>query len=446
MVYQAGSDAVVYTRPRRDSSSFSPRVRSALERIARQVNSGDSIDGVLDCVWSATDGIIPRDRIGLSFIERDGLRVTARCFKAAYGDVRLGESYSASLAGSSLKALMDSGGVRIIPDLAYYLALHPESHSTRLILAEGVKANITLPLSVGERRVGFMFFSCRQPLVYEEEHAQILLEVVDRIAQAVEKAWIIARLEEAKGNYLEMLGFVAHELKSPLAGLMARGTTYLDGYKGEVQKEAAEVVRAMNKTAGYLSDMVSNYIDLSRLESGEMRYEPEDGVRFLRDVFQWAQDTTAAHASQRGARLKVDAPAGDILLHGDPVLLRTLMVNLLDNAVKYGVDAQEVRVSVSVSGGRLTVTVRNEGVGFTEEQSRMLFKRFSRLRQKGLEDRKGSGLGLYLAWWVAQKHGGRLSASSEPGRWAEFAFSLPGARPTAEAAAERSGRAVKETS
>jgi signal transduction histidine kinase len=68
--------------------------------------------------------------------------------------------------------------------------------------------------------------------------------------------------------------------------------------------------------------------------------------------------------------------------------------------------------------------VENRGVGFSKEQSRNLFKRFSRLKQKGLEDRRGSGLGLYLTWWIIQKHGGRIKAESKPGQWARFTVYL----------------------
>ena len=103
------------------------------------------------------------------------------------------------------------------------------------------------------------------------------------------------------------------------------------------------------------------------------------------------------------------------------------MVNLLDNAVKYGSEHGEIRAAARVSNGRLVVTVRNAGVGFTREQGEKLFKRFVRLKQKGTEDRRGSGLGLYLCWYIVQLHGGSLAADSEPGQWAQFTLTLPGA-------------------
>jgi two-component system NtrC family sensor kinase len=82
-------------------------------------------------------------------------------------------------------------------------------------------------------------------------------------------------------------------------------------------------------------------------------------------------------------------------------------------------------LKLAEEGGKLVFAVRNKGVGFDKEQAKKLFRRFSRLKQKGTEDRRGTGLGLYLTWWIIQRHGGRIEADSEPGQWEEFRIYLP---------------------
>ncbi|HLP48705.1 MAG TPA: ATP-binding protein, partial [Candidatus Kapabacteria bacterium] len=129
-------------------------------------------------------------------------------------------------------------------------------------------------------------------------------------------------------------------------------------------------------------------------------------------------------AGERGSRILVEGPQ-EILLTGDPDLLRIVAVNLLDNAIKYGDENIEVKVKFNEQNGELFFLVHNKGVGFDKEQAKKLFRRFSRLKQKGTEDRRGTGLGLYLTWWIIQKHGGRIEADSEPGQWAEFKVYLP---------------------
>ncbi|MFH1723301.1 MAG: GAF domain-containing sensor histidine kinase [Elusimicrobiota bacterium] len=413
--------------PARSGRPLSAHARHAVERIALHVNDALSIEEAVDCVWNATNGLVPRDRIGLSFIDSDGARVTARYARTEYPDLHLAAGYSVPLAGSSLQALLRCGKVRIIPDLNRYLRVHQDSESTKLMLREGVRGSITLPLRVRDRHMGFMFFSTRLRAEYREEHALLLRDMLDRISQAVEKTWIIKQLEDARKNYLKTLGFVAHEIKSPLASITAKAMTYMDGYLGKVEPQAGATLRAIIRNTEYLLSMVNDYMELSRLESGEVLFEPVKNLQIV-DVLRVALDMVAGHAAVRGTRLRVGGPVQRAVLDGDPDSLTTVVINLLDNAVKYGVDKQTVRVLVSVDQGWLTLKVRNQGVGFAKEESARLFRRFSRLHQKGLEDRKGSGLGLYLAWLIAQRHKGSLTAASEPGKWAEFTLRLPNAR------------------
>jgi signal transduction histidine kinase len=380
----------------------------------------------MDVVWNSTSSILPHDRIGLSFIDNDGQRATSHYFRTAYdpASVKLGADYSAGLANSSLRDILDKGTARIIHDLDRYLELNPDSTSTRLLIDEGISSNLTLPLKVDDRAVGFLFFSSKAADVFTEIHARILLEVSDIMSQHIEKVWRIKKLEEARQDYLSMLGFVSHEMKSPLSSMMSVGSVYAKGYMGAVDPLAEKTVNKMMRISGYLINMVNNYLDLSRLESGEMNFNPGPGVDFRKDILEFAIDTVSAHADERGSKIIVASPTADILLTGDIDLLRIVAVNLLDNAVKYGDEHIDINVTLEQENNNLVFSVRNKGVGFDKEQAKMLFRRFSRLRQKGTEDRRGSGLGLYLTWWIVQKHNGRITADSEPGQWAEFTVYL----------------------
>jgi signal transduction histidine kinase len=419
---------VIYISLENKGSSFDDEVKGILDLLRGQIGIGQTLDEVMQVVWSTTRPVLPHDRIGLSFIENDGERVTSRYFKAEYDPaaVRLGKDYSAGLANSSLKGILDKGAARIIGNFSAYLEENPNSISTKLLLAEGIASNLTLPLKVDKRDVGFLFFSSRKAGVFTEVHAQILFAVSDIISQNIEKIWRIHQLEQSQRDYLTLLGFVSHEMKSPLSSMMAVGSTYLKGYTGPVDPLADKTVKKMMRISGYLVNMVNNYLDLSRLESGEMKFNPVPGVKFREEVLDFAMDTVSARAEERGSRISVEGPT-EISLTGDLDLLRIVAVNLLDNAIKYGDENIEVLVNLAEEGGNLVFSVRNKGVGFDKEQAKKLFHRFSRLKQKGTEDRRGTGLGLYLTWWIVQKHGGRIEADSEPGQWAEFRVYLPSA-------------------
>ncbi len=421
------TNIVSYVPLVKDFTDFNSEITAALEQIKRTVGIGLSLPDVMEVIWSNTIPILPHDRIGLSFIENDGQRVSSHFFRTSYdpSSVKLGHNYSAGLANSSLQQILEQHSVRIIHDLPLYLHLNPLSHSSKLLVDEGIGSNLTLPLLVDQRYVGFLFFSSKKTHAFSDLHARVLLAVSDIISQNLEKVWRIRKLEESRQDYLTLLGFVSHEMKSPLSALMSVGSTYLKGYLGPVDPLAENTLKKIMRISGYLVNMVNNYLDLSRLESGEMNFSPKPGIGFKEEVLDFALDTVSARADERGTRVSLEVPGSDFVITGDVDLLRIVAVNLLDNAVKYGSDNGEVKVKLSLVEGMLVFSVRNNGVGFDKEQAKKLFHRFSRLKQKGTEDRRGSGLGLYLTWWIIQKHRGRITADSKPGQWAEFTVYLP---------------------
>ncbi len=407
-----------------DKEFFAEDIQESLTAIENGVGACQSIEEVMDLIWDATALILPRDRLGLSFIEEDRAAITARYFRCTYDNTLLNGGFSAGLANSTLADIMQTGQPRLISDLAAYLKAKPDSVSASLLVQEGVRSNLTLPLKVKDRQVGFFFFSSRKPDMFHEEHARILQAVLSRVSQAVEKAWLIKRLQDANNAYNSTIGFVSHELKSPLTSIISRGETYLGGFLCPVEPHAEETIRGINRIAGYMLDMVRNYLDLARLESGEMRFSPRESVHLRQDVVEFALQNNALHAEQHGMRVSAQVEPPDIILRCDPDLLRIAVQNLLDNAVKYGREGTEVRLRAQIANEQLALSVENEGVGFTEEQRAKLFKRFSRLHQKGMETRRGSGLGLYLTFWIVNRHGGTILAESEPGQWARFTIHL----------------------
>jgi signal transduction histidine kinase len=117
---------------------------------------------------------------------------------------------------------------------------------------------------------------------------------------------------------------------------------------------------------------------------------------------------------------------GDPVIEGDVRLLKIVAGNLVNNAIKYGKEGTPVHLKLAVKGKELVFSVRNEGVGISTEDIRdRLFKRFERLRQRGTEGVKGSGLGLYICKTIVDKHKGRIWAESEQGKWVEFFIALP---------------------
>jgi two-component system NtrC family sensor kinase len=226
-------------------------------------------------------------------------------------------------------------------------------------------------------------------------------------------------------DYMETLQFVSHELKSPVASMM--NYTYLlrQGLLGPVNEKQREALATVAANERRLVDMLRHYLNLARIESGEMR-PASARVALLGDV------VLPALASQdvdlQGRRQRVANLVGpNVTLHADAGLVREVFENLLSNAVKYGREGGLITLTAQIDGEWVACAVRNEGEGLAPEQLGRLFGKFSRIETH--RDRAhGAGLGLFISRKIVEAHGGAISAASQPGEWTEFRFTFPRGR------------------
>ncbi|MFA4975012.1 MAG: GAF domain-containing sensor histidine kinase [bacterium] len=407
------------------AQSFSVDERAILDQVNQKVAASESIERIIDFLFDSTEKIFPCDRIGLSLIEDEGRRVVAHYTRASYEPVLLSKGYAEDLQGSSLAEVVRRGVPRVISDLESYLKEHPHSPSTGLLVKEGVRSSMTCPLAVEGRNVGLLFRSSRRKDAYDDHQVMLHLAVAERLAQAVEKAWRIEQLSEANRSYFEMLGFVSHELKSPLASIIMEGEILSKNYMGDLTPEQKEHVGKMIGKAENLLGLIREYLDLSSLEGGSLRIDSKPGIDLRSQVVEPCIEVLKPQIKEKKSRMEI-AIAGDApRVSCDPDALGIVLTNLIGNGVKYGNDGGLVRISAGFAPDSFSMSVWNEGPGFSEDGKKMLFRRFSRISDPELLKRKGTGLGLYTTWRIVNLHGGRIWARSEQGKWAEFSFTIP---------------------
>ncbi len=406
-------------------SGFTAREEAALRNLNQRVAAGKNLEEVLNFLFEETQDIMPCDRIGVSFLEEDGRRIVAHWARAKYEPLLLSKGYSADMEGSSLQRVLDEGTPRIINDLEAYLLSHPNSPSTKLLLREGVRSSLTCPLMVDGRAIGFAFRSSQKPNAYTEKEVALHQAIHERLSQAVEKAWRIQQLEEANKAYMEMLGFVSHELKSPFAAIITQSKMLQEGLWGDLQPKQQEIVGKLITRAEYLLNLTREYLDLARFEGGQAQPRFTQGMDFWNDLVVPALEVVQPQLTEAGTKLELPDVPGPISLDADATMMKVVLVNLLGNAVKYGAPQGQIKVRMTVTDQRLRFSVWNEGPGFPESMKGYLFRRFSRLPKRELITRKGSGVGLYVTWQIVQMHGGRIWADSKEGEWAEFFFDMP---------------------
>lgn len=232
------------------------------------------------------------------------------------------------------------------------------------------------------------------------------------------------RLRALNRSYMETLGFVSHELKSPVAIIVNYAYLLREGRLGELNERQLKAVRAIDSGGGRLVEMVRHYLNLARIENGELDPVLAD-IEVWGEILQPLLDGIDADVKANGMKIECTVPSG-VSVRADRNMLREVFENLLGNAIKYGRSGGAITVSFARTEGETTFTVRNEGAGIPADRMKNLFQKFSRLEgTEGAKRQKGTGLGLFITRNIVEAHGGRIEAKSREGEWAEFSFSLP---------------------
>jgi two-component system sensor histidine kinase SenX3 len=223
---------------------------------------------------------------------------------------------------------------------------------------------------------------------------------------------------------------VSHELKTPLAGLSLLAET-LQHAVHEDPAQAGVFVDRLSAEIGRLSELTNDLLTLSRLEEPETTTE---AAFSLTDLGPLAADTVNELMPQiraKGQEISLEV-AGNTVVMGNEVGLRTLVRNLLDNATRYtepgGHIALGVRTEADVDGRNWVVlTVTDDGVGIPQAEQQRIFERFYRVDKARSRETGGTGLGLSIVRHVAERHGGRVEVESTVGVGSTFTVILPGA-------------------
>jgi len=260
--------------------------------------------------------------------------------------------------------------------------------------------------------------SCFNKMADRLEQQRQELETRQRELEAVSQ-----QLQTTNRNYIEMLGFVTHELKNPLTSAIMGLYTVKDGYLGELNPAQKKSLETVARSLDYFQDMVRNYLDLSRLEQGELKVTKRR-LELRKAVVEPALESLERQLQER--RMALDnriSPA--LIVNADPTLIRIVYDDLLSNAVKYGREGGTILLEAEESDDGVTLNVRNDGEGIPAEKKSQLFQRFSRLDTPSATGKKGTGLGLYICKEIVEKHGGKIWADSKSGEWVKFSFTLP---------------------
>ena len=315
-----------------------------------------------------------------------------------------------SIAGWVVK----EGEPLLIPDVRkdprhYHQVDDMTKFSTRSILG--------VPLRVKDKVIGVLeVLNKSEDKEFTQDDVEALTILAAQAAIAIENARLFQQSD--------LLSEVAHELRTPLTSIRGYSKMLLLS-EGIGQEKKLEFAETIHREAVRLGQMINDFLDLARLESGRtyMAQEPVNMSEIINETLTILQP----QATERQISIALQVPETLPPLIGDPVRLKQVMVNLVSNAVKYNREGGRVDIEVQIREDELNVAVKDTGRGIAEEDLPHIFEKFYRVDDSEQQEpqAKGTGLGLSIAKHIVEVHGGTISVQSVEGQGSAFAFALP---------------------
>jgi PAS domain S-box-containing protein len=288
--------------------------------------------------------------------------------------------------------------------------IRTEAHDKAL---EG-QASVSIIYRIRKKSGEYTWFETVTEPILDEDGEVVRLQTSSR--DVSERKHVERMLAEAARAKAEFLAEVSHELRTPLTVIRGNAEIGLE-FDGDCEHE--ELLREIVRESSTMSGMVEDLLFLARSESAAppFRMEPVEANVLIKGLARRATSLAAEHGATLDTTLEQTG-----LVRIDPARVEQAVLALVDNAIKYGPEGQRITLRSSSREGGLRVEVGDRGPGIPEAELPHVFERFYRL--DGVEE-PGNGLGLSIAQTIAEAHGGRIEAESQPGEGTRMTLILP---------------------
>ncbi|MDX1995058.1 MAG: GAF domain-containing protein [bacterium] len=300
------------------------------------------------------------------------------------------------------------------------------------VLAENAKtypgATTLMPILVGGKAVGVINYVFSEKRAFPEEEKAFLLALTDQCAIALQRAQLYeaeqkarARAEKADRLKLQFLGMISHELRTPLTSIKGFASTLLSQdveWEAESQQRFIQII---NEEADKLTELIEQLLDLSRLEAGTLGISPYPQT--VAAILQSAQPRLSALLTEH--RLHAQLTDGLPLVKADIDRVGQVLVNLVQNAVRYSPPATDITIAVYPQDNAVQFDISDHGIGIPVEEREQVFQAFRQVERKLDKQKKGAGLGLAICKGLIEAHGGRIWIQDPPHPGTCISFTLP---------------------
>nr|BFE65592.1 hypothetical protein GCM10020063_101180 [Dactylosporangium thailandense] len=277
------------------------------------------------------------------------------------------------------------------------------------------------------------YLSVARDVTRERRTVEAMRHALDRERDAT------ARLRELDKVRADLVATVSHELRTPLTSILGNVEVIVDGDAGPVAQAQARLLAAVERNARRLLALIEDLLMLSRIEAGAVKINA--GPVQIAAVVSGALEALHAIRGQRNVHLEVDLPEDPLFVQGDRDQLERVVINLLDNALKFTPAGGHARLAADLDGEQVRLTVSDTGMGIPENEIDQIFEQFFRSSRSHERQSQGTGLGLAITKTIVERHGGRIWATPATGQGTVVTCLLPLGPPSGPSRAGFSRRA-----
>ena len=302
----------------------------------------------------------------------------------------------------------------------------------------GVRAVLALPLMREGTVVGALVVGRKMPGQFPREIVDLLQTFAAQSVLAIQNARLFRDIEEKRYQLeganerlkeldkmkSDFVSNVSHELRTPLTGIKGSVDIMLRGAVGQLSERQTRYLSRIKSNTDRLARLIKDLLDLSRIEARRIDFRPSHVplVPLVKEVLESLRPV----AEEKKINLEVASPDYDITAWADRDKITQVLINLIDNAVKFTLPQGKVTVTVDRDGAEgIEISVLDTGPGIPPEERNKIFDEFYQITQPGKGKTKGTGLGLAISKKLVEMHGGRIGIKSEIGKGSTFYFNLP---------------------
>jgi signal transduction histidine kinase/CheY-like chemotaxis protein len=277
-----------------------------------------------------------------------------------------------------------------------------------------------VPIRVGDSLTGVLMLLDEAGESFGPEERKTLA-VVERELGSV--LTFLAARDETEAVKADFMSMIVHDLRSPLAGILAGSDILKGGMAGELNDDQKQVVEILASSSKRLMALVNEVLDMSRIEAGRLQLHRSEARP--EPMVKRAVDETKFLAGEKSQILDYAVAAGLPDLHADQEKVEQVLINLVTNAVKFTPVGGRLKVTADPVKGGVKFAVSDTGPGLTPEEQGHLFEKYSELAGRRKSELRGTGLGLFICRSVVEAHGGTIGVDSTVGQGSTFHFTIP---------------------